>query len=1077
MAILKITENPSVVDDILFEFTTSDSNGCLTHPYKIDSVIIYYVERNFTNNNLQEYQNEFYIDAKLKAAVEAEALVCADPSQENIDAATRARLDAEASKTVSSFYFDDAKPVHVVGNKEFPAWLSTDLDNSFLQAITEDEDENPQVGHFTYTWQPVGMREGDYFVCWKWTPLPDGESYSKHFKFYLKGQTATTTSIPTHQTPPEKYATLLERYTPEVYKMNMCDGDKTPFVIDKLNKSVADGFTVLENFANQIIDLYDANVLEESLLPYLSNTLGLKLKSYDPTRWRKQIKRAVPLFKKKGTRRGLVEALDQAGIKLIDYTTLWQVVSNYTWQEIFKYDGETTSWTLAKVAMPIDLDNFSLSIRVFDGDEYTELDPDYVSFSTSEGVTTMTWEGSSLSVNPIDLVEGDTIKILYKYNEIPNVLTQTIENYVRSLPLADQRDERDQTYPLKNMNVRVIAENDPLFDAIIPTKHPYHDDIIFGKVRTEFPYSENIYNMDEYNGSIRNSKDPCDIDKNFIDPCFACVSSKYNIDLEIEELTNDRIYEAIQILTENMPFHAVLHSLNIYGGFQEFVEQPEELLEGFIKYSIQENVIAGSAQMWFNRAMKKGTTTASVLRNELASSTLVASGTGLAYNDKIIIFCGDIDFESLGMATDGSAILEILSSSMAGNYRIDNPNKNTAQVSQGSILGINDDNVSEPIIETNSTLENQVLSDRAFTFRISNPVEFDTPFGNVFVYQDNIQQLTDTEIDYQGLNIKTQWDIYNGTASYPWKVLIPAYDATPYEIKDISPNGIIVLDDPSHTLPTSNANNVAYSLLDESDNVIENSTTGFLRITPRGRTAGVGSGIQNVFNLQEIQYYQVIGGTQYQITGFVLNTEDEFYISGYTGGDVGPIALTIYQRITENQIGYLSHNGMKLNTSPTNYETSIPISNGGNSVVATPLEDNTFKQNYLIEIDNEVYFMADIDGEIITLEGTDKYWKTWRSGGTSVSYNIYQYEKVENVTIPGQQFDLPDHTFTVIDRRGNEVITNATEAPPDTMMAMNDGGNGGNGGNGDNVVNYVNQGEGISFNIEYANGSTSQGEI
>lgn len=1069
MAVLKITENPSVVDDILFEFTTFDANGCLTHPYKVDSVVIYYVERSFSSGNFSEYKNEFYIENKLKAVIEAEALVCVDPSQENIDAAARAKLDAEASKTVSSFYFNDAKPVHVVGNKEFPAWLSSDLDNSFLQAITEDEDDNPQVGHFTYTWQPVGMREGDYFVCWTWTPLPAGESYSQHLKFYLKGSTAITTAIPIHQTPPEKYETLLERYTPEVFKMLLCEGDRTPDVIDKLNKSVADGFTVLENLANQIIDLYDANSLDESLLTYLSNTVGVKLKSYDPTRWRKQIKRAIPLFKKKGTRGGLVESLDQAGIKLINYKSLWQVISGYTWQEIFKYDGDTSSWNLAKVALPIDLDNFALYIRTFDGDEYVEINPDYVSFSTDEGVTTMTWEGSSLSTNPIDLVEGDIIKVLYKYNEIPSVLVQTIENYIRSLPLADQRDERDQDYPLKNMNVRLIEENDPLFDAIIPNKHPYHDYIIFGKVRTEFPYSENIYNMDEYNGSIRNSKDACDIDKDFIDPCFSCISSKYNIDLEIEELTNDRIYEAIQILTESMPFHAVLHSLNIYGGFQEFMAQPEELLEGFIRYSIQEDVIAGAGQMWFNRAMERGTTTATVLRNELASSTLVASGTGVAYNDKIVIFCGDINFDNLGMATDGSAILEILSSSLAGNYRIDNPNKNTAQVSQGSISGVNDNNISEPISETDSTLDNQVLSDRAFNFRISNPVEFDTPFGDVFVYQDNIQQLTDSDVEYQVLNIKTQWDVYNGTASYPWKISIPAYDSNPYEIKDIAPNGIIVLDDPSHTLPTSNASNVIYSLLDESDNVIENSTTGFLRITPRGRTVGVGGGIQNIFNLQEIQYYQVVNGIQYPITGLVTNTEDEFYISGYTGGDIGPISTTIYQRIAENQIGYLSHNGMKLNTSPTNYETSIPISNGGNSVVSTPLENNTFKQNYLIEIDNEVYFMADIDGSIITLEGLDKYWKTWQGGGTSVSYKIYQYEKTEDVTIPGQQFDLPSHTFTVIDRRGSETITNEIESSPSPMMAMSE--------NNDNIINQVQQGEGISFSIEYANGSTEQGEI
>jgi hypothetical protein len=32
------------------------------------------------------------------------------------------------------------------------------------------------VGEFEYIWQPKGAREGDYFICWTWTPLPGGIS-------------------------------------------------------------------------------------------------------------------------------------------------------------------------------------------------------------------------------------------------------------------------------------------------------------------------------------------------------------------------------------------------------------------------------------------------------------------------------------------------------------------------------------------------------------------------------------------------------------------------------------------------------------------------------------------------------------------------------------------------------------------------------------------------------------------------------------------------------------------------------------------------------------------------------------
>jgi len=95
-----------------------------------------------------------------------------------------------------------------------------------------------------------------------------------------------------------------------------------------------------------------------------------------------------------------------------------------------------------------------------------------------------------------------------------------------------------------------------------------------------------------------------------------------------------------------------------------------------------------------------------------------------------------------------------------------------------------------------------------------------------------------------------------------------------------------------------------------------------------------------------------------------------------------------------------------------------------------------------------------------------------QGGGTSVSYVIYQYEKTEDVNIPGQKFDLPDYTFRIIDRRGEEIITNTTESPTAMpMMALTAG------ASDDNVVNYLQQNEGISFNIEYFNGSTEQGEI
>ena len=111
---IKATENPTTTDKIVFDLTTFDANGCLSDPYKVDRLVIYYVERDFSSNNLNEYSDSVYIDEKLKIAEEADGVACANPTEENIQAAQRARMDAESSKTSNPFYFNESKPVHVI---------------------------------------------------------------------------------------------------------------------------------------------------------------------------------------------------------------------------------------------------------------------------------------------------------------------------------------------------------------------------------------------------------------------------------------------------------------------------------------------------------------------------------------------------------------------------------------------------------------------------------------------------------------------------------------------------------------------------------------------------------------------------------------------------------------------------------------------------------------------------------------------------------------------------------------------------------------------------------------------------
>jgi hypothetical protein len=1049
VATLTIDQNPTITDTIVFTLPCPDATGCLNgNPDKVNSVVIYFVERDFASGNLSQYDDSVYDPARLLAAQQAQAAACASPTPENIQAAQIAWAEAQNTATRASFYYNNATPVQIVGSDTFPAWLSTDPGNAFLEQSL-DANGNPILGSFTYTWQPEGVREGDYFICWTWTPLPAGTSISDHQRFFLGGNTQVTTSLPTHFTDPEKYPTLLERYLPEMFKNYISADDKTPDVLQKFNNAIAKGFTQLEDLANQIVDLQDANSIHEALIPYLANYFNLKLKSDDPTRWRAQIKRAVPLFKSKGTKRALAEALDHAGISLLKITKLWEVISSYTWNDVFTYDGTTFTWNLTKTALPLDLNNFGLWLRPNDQTAWIPLSPDYIQFGVDlNGISTVTWVGHTLSSNPIDLLDGDEIRVMYLYNAVPDSTHQTIENYVRSLPLMDQRDERSQLYPLKNWNVRLIAEDDPMFDVVIPVRHPYHEPLVYGKVRTEFPYSENIYNMEEYNGSIRNSLDPCDIDRSFLDPCTACLSSCYNIDLEIEGLSDDRVLEAKEVLEEMTPFHAVLFTMNVLGGIQEFIQSPVEDVEALVTYIGQEVCIAGEGQMWFNRDMKFYLTGGGVYRTDLANkdTTPAWQGVAVGYNDNITMFCPARKLDQVGMALDGSAVLYVKAPSpVAGQYFVNSPSGNTLVVT-GAV---------EPIDDCDTVFNaDETLNTCAFTFDLMNNV-LDGTLCNIT--QDNVIKLADAAQNYGELSVQPGWT-----------VTITGYSG-PYTILDILPDNTLLLQyDP--TLPTANVNGVAYSLSNGTTTVT--SGTANLTVQLQAVVQALDPSVQPIRNVIRLDagFYFMVNAQDYCIMGFPPNTTDSFYIGGYSSGNMAGVNLRVCQKVIENEIGHFSHQGMKLQL-PVNIEQTLGIQNGANSYTASAgaaLENDNFMENYLVVVNNEGYFMAGVNGDTITLSGLDFYWKTLAYGGTSVNVTINHYTKQQAVTIMGQQFDLPDHTFRTLDRNGRPVITGTFEDGTVESLSLP---------GGDNVSEVVSQTEGIAYTIQYADGTTEKGAI
>jgi hypothetical protein len=1047
MAKKTIYESPTITDTVVIPILTPDVNNCfLSDPYLVNNLTIYYVERDFSRGNTVSYDALQKNKEAEQAAIDAQNLACVSPTEENIEKAKSLRTEANSMVVKTQVYYNEAVPVAVVGNSNFPAWLSTDTANAFLTHITEDEDGNTIYGNFSYEWNPIGMREGNYIACWTWTPLPAGETLSANLHFALMGNTAITTSIPTHFTPAEKYDVLLERYLPEVYKDPLSDFDLSPQVLALFNNSVAKGFTTLEDLANQIIDIQDANATSEAFLGMLARTFGMSLRSDDPTRWRKQIKKAIPLYKKKGTRAGLEEAFSLAGMTLTRLVRMWQIISPYTWVDAFKASGGEDSFTLTKVALAIDPNNFEVAIRYSGDENYTVLSNGDINIINSGGMSVIE------ITNPAIMLEaGDIFKVMYQYTAIPNPTAQDIEDYIRLLPLGDQRDETAQEYPPKNWNVRVLEEDDPLFSILIPVKHPFHDTLVFGKIRTEFPYSENVYNMEEYNGSIRESKDPCHIDKDFVDPCSQCLGSKFSIEVAIDNLSNDRILEAQSIISEYVPFHAVPHAINYSGTVTDFVQPPVETIECLIFYRGSETVISGEAQIVFNRGMiDNGRPLSEVFRNTLANSSLVASGTGTAFNNRIMLFSPDTPLDRIGMSDDpNDTVFEIFGPHPhAGRYRLSNAVNHAAQVSG-------------PISPTVAFSE--PINQSAFSYSLSNITYSNT---NTAIVPDNAIKLIDTAWNLGEIGVRTQWDVDNSYPGPAWKIKLPAYSVTPYTIQNTTPDGGIVLAYDA-TLPTVNTTSVAYQIIRPDLSV---ASTGSLSMTVNR----LGKVTLTDGTLTDIRPWAKAGGkyfmyyadtgVQYEINEIL--DDKVFHISGWAGGSVAGKTIDIYQRLVDTQYGLLTYEGIGLQT-VTNYETGLMINNGNNPT-PVPLEDSRFKENFLIVINdpingavNEIFGIAEINGTTITLEGDMHYWKTISGGGTSVPFQIYRYQTVP-VTVDGLDFQR-------IDRRGSEVITSETELAMPFAMAMAAPSSG--------PSDTVQQEENITYRIEYADGTTEEGSI
>ena len=989
----------------------------------------------------------------------------AAPTEKSLESLRLLKARLDGSKMSSQFFYKEAVAVKVFGgytdpetNEMFPAWLNPQMVPYELKTKTERdnilvpyESGNEVVeGKFVLEWDTNGCREGDYFICWSWMPNLAGDVVSAHMFFSLDGSTLVTTSIPTHFTNPNKYETLLERYTPDMFKTVISDADLTPKVMRGLNGAVAAGFTSLEDMANQIIDLLDSNATHEQLLPLLANMFNLNLKSSDPTLWRRQIKKAIPNFKKKGSVVGLKEAFSDAGMKFLKITKLWQIVSKYTFQEHFDYSGSNVFDLSKNIVLDLGItaegdSDFGLWLRKA-GSEWEDLKPEvapagwsdlYVTFSNGQ----MTWVGGELK-------EGDSIRVLYKTRQIPSG-ERNIEEYIRQLPLMDDRDERNQAYPLKNWNTRLIEEDDDLFDLLVPVRHPLADPIIWGRIRTEFPYSENAYNMEEYNGSKRDSMDPCDIDKEFVDPCGQCQSSKYSLDLEVESLSDESLQEAKRVSEEFMPMHAVIHSFNFSGSVSEFIKPNEEKIEALVTYAAEDVILAGEGQHVFNRDMDKREMQ-NIKRNALADMTIaITNASGIMRNKRVVLQPSGISteddlndplfknktqvFEAININTEypdldpfeSENLLEVLGKTVK-NYTISNFSRNSAE-----IYGTVDDMSVGPLFE----------------YRISNKI---TDL-NVDITQSNRITFSDENADFWMLGITTQHDVDEGLSdSAVWAF---KHQDKEYAVQNIMPDGSLLLSEETSIIPISGWE------LSDGNKIVKSSISGTKNTASYGFVE-INYPVVDVRKVLKIGDYVYIGSPnatrRYKIKSFNTGSENGFYIEDYSDGSVGGENIKVYRRVMENKVGQFGYEGIVLDAE-SDIEKDLSISNGVNKNPDNIRSDNV-RENFLVLFDQKYYSIAEIDGSTLILNGP---MESFTLDGQNATFSIYKFSK-RGLSVAERQIpSVPGNVFEFVDRSGKGTIkVSQDNALAGTLTMLNSANSG-------ETVDMVGQNENIEFQIEY----------
>jgi len=1093
MTIVNYNQNPKSSETVRFILRCPDANMCFnSNPFAVLSVTIYQVQRNFAStkensvslDNLDKalYDKYLLVNQKLcdlRASLTSTTTI--SPTEIRLEEELRViKLQLAQEQNFDTVVYDGTIVYENFGDQNNPIWTQYSTD-SILKPIT-DPTLGINYGLFEFLWDSTGAFAGDYFVCWRW--IPDGNLpnniyadsiyftlFAEPISFRSRPDTITPTGVRILNAPDgiayTDFVELPNYYMPETYKTKVNSGDQTPEVLGLFNRSVGQSFEFLRSFIQQIYTLQNANTCPDQFLPFMAGLGNLTLRTTDPTYWRKQVGEMVPNYKMKGTLKGIRQALANANIELLDYQQYWQVVSQYTYTESLYYVG-SNEFILTIPSLPISNNgNFAVWLRKAGAVDFVSYPLSDIDITTQNAISTLTWNGPPLSGSQDPTIPGstDTIKILYQIRPITNAQQQLIENIIRSLPLMDTRDDELIEYPPKNWNTKLILQSDPDFNTLIPITNPYSDPVIFGSVRSIFPYSENVYNSDEYNGSLRKSTYPGDIDKNFIDMCSGSISSCFSVDLSIGNLTSARFEEAKSIINDYKPLHAQLHTLNYESSINDYQLPPEESIDISVAFTADDYLIAGNAQEFFNRFMVapgSGVTHCCIAnalysldefqRNQLSNLVLQGGSSAIvkAFSEKTILYSGKFNFNNIGLTNISSkTYLEILSP--YATYAVENPVNN-----QVEIIG----------------------------YPTSRPIEFQVPFrlSNIFlpISNSDIQQMTtfylsDESITLDAFYITTIKDVDNGRALAPWKIRINSTGQI-YNIYDLLPDWTIELEN-NGTL-VGPMTSVDFSLYNNSNEMILSSVNGKIQMSQYGVVTINDAGFSvNNKNIVGFYFGETGSQLQYPIAKLDLVNTNKFTIANYSAGNKSGVSCLIYQRIINNDVAFIKNWGAMIQRPPTPY---LPVA-FTDPQSPTALQDNNFINNYIIKINGNYRKILATKTigltEYLILSGDpDPAWAPYPINpvGSNVAVESYQFQYIPQfVQWTGYQIQMGD-------RAGMDSFSWSFTTTPsvpfapfasgimnvDDIVFVDKQNNGSSGG----FIDVVNQVEGISVKIEMKSG-------